>query len=91
MSNSDLARRAEAQVVFNGVDITVYVNNDLLSLTYTDNEEDEADDLQIKVLDREKNWLQKWLDTLVSDAAIGGGSANSGGSETSSGGSGGSS
>ncbi len=80
MSNSNLARRTEAQVVFNGVDITVYVNSDLISLTYTDNEEDEADDLQIKVLDHEKNWLQKWLDTLVSNAAIGGNSIASSGS-----------
>ena len=71
MSNVNQARRTTAQVVFNGVDISVYVNSDLISLTYTDNEEDEADDLQIKVLDREKNWLQKWLDTLVSNAAIG--------------------
>lgn len=71
MSNVNQARRTTAQVVFNGVDISVYVNGDLISLTYTDNEEDEADDLQIKVLDREKNWLQKWLDTLVSNAAIG--------------------
>lgn len=78
MSNADRARRAKAQVVFNGVDISVYVNSDLLSLTYTDNEEDEADDLQIKVLDREKNWLQKWLDTLVSDAAIGSDSSSDG-------------
>lgn len=71
MSNVNQARRTTAQVVFNGVDISMYVNSDLISLTYTDNEEDEADDLQIKVLDREKNWLQKWLDTLVSNAAIG--------------------
>ena len=71
MSNVNLARQATAQVVFNGVDISLYVNSDLISLTYTDNEEDAADDLQIKVLDREKNWLQKWLDTLVSNAAIG--------------------
>lgn len=94
MSDSNLARRTEAQVVFNGVDITVYVNSDLISLTYTDNEEDEADDLQIKVLDREKNWLQKWLDTLVSDAAIGGSSgesnSSSGGTSSGSGGSNGS-
>lgn len=86
MSDSNLARRTEAQVVFNGVDITAYVNSDLISLTYTDNEEDEADDLQIKVLDREKNWLQKWLDTLVSNAAIGGDlgetKANSGGTSS---------
>lgn len=66
------ARRCTTDVVLNGVDISVYVNNDLLTLTYTDNEEDEADDLQIKVLDREGTWLQKWLDSLVSDAATGG-------------------
>lgn len=72
MSNINSARRMETQVVFGGVDISVKVNSDLLSLTFTDNEEDEADDLQIKVLDREGNWLQKWLNTLVADAAIGG-------------------
>lgn len=99
MSNADKARRTEAQVVFNGVDISVYVNNDLISLTYTDNEEDEADDLQIKVQDKDKNWLQKWLDTLVSNAAIGSdsssddaeGSGGSNGKSGSGGGSGGSS
>ena len=50
MSDKHLARRAETQVVLNGVDISVYVNKDWISLTYTDNEEDEADDLQIKGL-----------------------------------------
>lgn len=72
MSNVNKARRADTQVVFGGVDISVRVNNDLLSLTFTDNEEDEADDLQIKVLDRDGNWLQKWLDPLVANAAMGG-------------------
>lgn len=72
MSDDKLARRTETQVIFNGVDITVYVNRDLISLTYTDNEEDEADDLQIKVLDRERNWLQKWLNTIVLNSSIGG-------------------
>lgn len=66
------ARRCTTDVVLNGVDISVYVNNDLISLTYTDNEEDEADDLQIKVLDREGTWLKKWLNSIVSDAAAGG-------------------
>lgn len=72
MSDVNKARRADTQVIFGGVDISVKVNKDLLSLTYTDNEEDEADDLQIKVLDREGNWLRKWLNTLVEDAASGG-------------------
>lgn len=63
------ARCATTDVVLNGENISVYVNRDLISLTYTDNEEDEADDLQIKVLDREGNWVQKWLNTVISDAA----------------------
>lgn len=66
------ARRCTTDVVLNGVDISVHVNSDLISLTYTDNEEDAADDLQIKVLDRDGNWLKKWLNSLVSDAATGG-------------------
>lgn len=66
------AGRCKTNIVLNGVDISVYVNDDLLSLTYTDNEEDEADDLQIKVLDRDGKWLQKWLDSVVSNAATGG-------------------
>ena len=35
MSDKHLARRAETQVVLNGVDISVYVNKDWLSFTYT--------------------------------------------------------
>lgn len=72
MSDENKARRTKAQVFFAGTDISVAVNSDLLSLTFTDNEEDETDDLQIKVLDRERNWLRKWLNPLVSDAAAGG-------------------
>lgn len=72
MSDERKARRTKAQVFFAGTDISVAVNSDLLSLTFTDNEEDETDDLQIRVLDREGNWLKKWLNTLVSNAAAGG-------------------
>ena len=53
MSNADLARRARAQVAFDGIDITKSITPYLLSLSYTDSEEDEADDLQIKLQDRE--------------------------------------
>lgn len=72
MSDENKARRTKAQVFFAGTDVSVAVNSDLLSLTFTDNEEDETDDLQIKVLDRERNWLRKWLNPLVSGAAAGG-------------------
>ena len=72
MSDKHLARRAETQVVLNGVDISVYVNKDWISLTYTDNEEDEADDLQIKVCDRDGKWLRKWLNSIIDGGALGG-------------------
>ncbi len=72
MSDKELARRSETQIVFGGVDITLYVNKGWLSFTYTDNEEDEADDLQIKVYDRDGKWLRKWLDSIIGNAAQGG-------------------
>ncbi|MCM1275455.1 MAG: hypothetical protein NC299_08820 [Lachnospiraceae bacterium] len=70
MSDENKARRSATQVVFDGVDISEAVNADLISLTYVDNEEDEADDLQIKVADPERKWLTKWLDPLVNSAAL---------------------
>lgn len=70
MSDENKARRSEAQVVFDGVDISEAVKADLISLTYVDNEEDEADDLQIKVADPERKWLTKWLNPLVNSAAL---------------------
>ncbi len=72
MSEKNLARRTETQVVLGGVDISVYVNKGWISFTYSDNEEDEADDLQIKVHDRDGKWLRKWLNRIISDAAQGG-------------------
>ena len=72
MSGKHSARRSEVQVVLGGIDISVFVNKGWLSFSYTDNEEDEADDLQIKVNDRDGKWANKWLATLISDAAQGG-------------------
>jgi hypothetical protein len=72
MSDKHLAHRAETQVVLGGVDISVYVNKGWLSFTYTDNEEDEADDLQIKVCDRDGKWLRKWLNSIIDGGALGG-------------------
>ena len=72
MSDINRARSVDTQVVFNGVDISLRVNKDLMSMTYTDNEEDGADDLQIKVADPEGIWLTKWLADLTESAASGG-------------------
>ena len=57
------ARRAVVQLTFDGVDISADINKHLLSLTYTDNEEDKTDDLQLSIDDREGVWLGNWLNT----------------------------
>ena len=69
MSERDQARRTTAEIAFGGADITSSIRPYLLSLTYTDNEEDEADDLQIKLQDREGVWLTKWLNDAIQAAA----------------------
>lgn len=65
MSDKASARRTEVQVVIGGTDITNDIRPYLLSLDYIDNEEDETDDLQIKLQDRDGIWRQKWLNDAV--------------------------
>ncbi len=69
MSNVNTARSAEVQIAFSGVDITEDIKPHLISLSYTDNEEDEADDLQIKLQDTSGVWLTKWLNDATQKAA----------------------
>ena len=72
MSEASQSRRAAVEVSFAGVNITDSIRPYLLSLTYTDNEEDEADDLQIKLQDKEGIWLTSWLTGAVDAAASAG-------------------
>lgn len=65
------ARRAKWKLKFNGVDITDQVKKDLISLEIKDVEDSEADDLQIKIADRDGNWLQNWLSTTVEKGSAG--------------------
>lgn len=69
MIDKDQARRTAVQVFFSGVDITSSLKKYFLSLTYTDNEEDKADDLQIKLQDRDGIWREKWLNSAIHKAA----------------------
>lgn len=62
-------RRTQIAVTMAGADITEDIQPYLLSLTYTDNEEDESDDLQIDLQDREAIWLTDWLERAVTAAA----------------------
>ncbi|MCL2357476.1 MAG: hypothetical protein FWC70_10065 [Defluviitaleaceae bacterium] len=56
------ARRTDLIVFVNGTDISTTVGGYIQSLSYTDNEEDEADDLQITMDDKDRKWLG-WLET----------------------------
>lgn len=76
MSDMNLARRASVQVSFDGIDITKSITPYLLSLSYTDSEENEADDLQIKLQDRDSIWLTNWLNQAIDAAAAGSSSAS---------------
>lgn len=56
------ARKAKAIVKFEGKDITTSLEDYLSSISYTDNEEEAADDLQLALEDREGNWINNWLE-----------------------------
>ena len=59
------SRKSLVQLAIEGTDISSAINKDLISLRYTDSEEDEADDLQITLHDRESYWLTAWLDDAL--------------------------
>ena len=55
------ARRASIKVEYAGVDITKYVESDLLSFKYTDNAAENADDIEIELKDEKAKWLNSWF------------------------------
>lgn len=65
MSDKSLSQRTSVSVFFGGVDISRDVNASLVSLTYTDNEADEADDLQIELADPTGYWLTEFFREMV--------------------------
>jgi len=65
MSDRNYARRTEIKLEFEGVDISNEIEKYFLSMTYTDNEEDKADDLQISLDDRDGIWIGDWLNTAA--------------------------
>lgn len=67
--DKSLPRQTSFEVQFEGVDITEDLKQYLISLDYTDNQEDECDDLQIKLQDRDRIWTTKWLNDMIDVAA----------------------
>ena len=69
MSDKNLARRSAVEITFDGVDISKSIRQYFISMAYTDNEEDKADDLQIKLQDRDSVWMEQWLNDAIDAAA----------------------
>lgn len=69
MRDLELVRRTAAEIVIGGVDITRSIRTYLKSVIYTDNEADEADDLQILLHDRDAIWGEKWLADAIEAAS----------------------
>lgn len=61
MSAKNEARRVELRLGFQNVTAPLDPNQYLTSLIYTDEEEDNADDLQLVFDDGERKWLGEWL------------------------------
>ena len=61
MSDRTLARRTAVKLYFKGKDISKDLSKYLLSLSFTDKEEDETDDISISLDDREGKWIKDWL------------------------------
>lgn len=61
MSAKNEARRVELRLKFENVEVPLNINKYLSEMTYTDEEEDNADDLQLTFDDRESKWLGDWL------------------------------
>lgn len=69
MSAQDIARRTSVGVSFGGVNIANDIMPYLISLTYTDVEDGETDDLQIVLQDRNGEWLNSKLEMAINAAA----------------------
>lgn len=67
---SELARRTHARIVFAGTDVSGDIGQYLESVTYTDNEEDETDDLQIVLCDHNGLLVDQWMRTPIEAPAV---------------------
>lgn len=51
------ARRIELEVIYEGNNITSYISNDILSLTYSDSF-NEFDSIDLSIENRDNRWLE---------------------------------
>ena len=74
-NGEEQARKSDACLFFDGVDITKDMRKYLLSVSYTDNADGETDDLQIRIQDREELWSESWLMKALDAASLPGSSS----------------
>lgn len=55
-----LARRAGIKLLHTGIDITSYIQKDLISFRYTDNASKNADDIEIHLKNEDGKWFNDW-------------------------------
>ena len=55
------ARRAQINILYQGVNITEDINKDLLSFEYVDNSSKESDSISLSLKDEKHIWLKDWL------------------------------
>lgn len=60
VTKNEASRRTALKIKIAGVDVSADISNDIVSFTYTDNEDGKTDDLQITLADGRHKWL-KWL------------------------------
>lgn len=65
-------KQTKVGLVFAGVDVTDILAPSLSYLSYTDNEEGEADDLKICLTDTDSVWLKNYLSTMINKSTSGG-------------------
>ena len=63
------ARHAELALEIGGVSIGAEALKDVLSLTWTDNEDSQTDDLTVTIADPAGKWLETWMDAAVQATA----------------------
>lgn len=56
-----LAPRTFVEVIYSGTDITREVSDDLIVMTYTDNETGKSDDVSLTLKDNDGKWSNEWL------------------------------
>lgn len=56
-----MSRSVTVEAALNGTDITADISDDTLSLSYTDNASDSADDLSLTIQNRSRKWLRGWF------------------------------